>query len=79
MKMCCIAGLCREKKVKDRLLHTANIDSWNGLVDEYRLVSLGEINLTQLKGKNCYILLISNTVCSEGVHQLRDQFSGSFK
>jgi hypothetical protein len=79
MKMCCIAGLCREKKVKDRLLHTANIDSWKGLIDEYRLGSLGEINLTQLTGKNYYYLLVGNRVCSEGVHQLRDPFSGSFK
>jgi hypothetical protein len=28
MKIFCIAGLCQEKKVKDGLLYTANVDGW---------------------------------------------------
>jgi hypothetical protein len=73
MKICCRAGLYREEKIKDGFLYSPIIDGCKGLIDNYCLGSLGEINLTQIKGRNFHFVLIGNR-SSDGVQCPRDQF-----
>ncbi len=46
------------KKVKDEVQYSPIVYGWKGLIDEYHLGSLGEINLTQIKGRNFHFVLI---------------------